>query len=77
MKSNYKMALAMLAGVALGAVAVQGLHAQAKPPVFVIGEIDVTNEDAYAKEYAPKAQALIKAPAVRSSPSAGPPEEQR
>src|SRR2546425_1973257 len=61
MKSNYKMALAMLAGVALGAVAVQGLHAQAKPPVYVIGQIDVTNDDGYAKEYAPKAQAIVKA----------------
>jgi uncharacterized protein (DUF1330 family) len=38
----------------------QGLHAQAKPPVYYISEIDVTNADAYAKEYAPKAQALIK-----------------
>jgi uncharacterized protein (DUF1330 family) len=42
-------------------VAVQGLHAQAKPPVYLITEMDVTNIDAYTKEYAPKAQALIKA----------------
>jgi len=60
MKPNYKIVVAMLAGVALGALAVQGLHAQAKPPVYYIAEIDVTNPDAYAKEYAPKAQALIK-----------------
>ena len=51
----------MLAGVAIGAFAVQGLHAQAKPPVYYVAEIDVTNPDAYAKEYAPKAQAIIKA----------------
>ena len=43
MKPNYKVAVAMLAGVALGALAVQGLHAQAKPPVYYIAEIDVTN----------------------------------
>jgi len=49
------------AGVAIGALAVQGLHAQAKPPVYFVAEIDVTNPDAYAKEYAPKAQAIIKA----------------
>ena len=61
MKTQYKVALAMLAGVALGALAVQGLHAQAKPPVFYVAEIDVTNLDAYTKEYAPKAQATIKA----------------
>ncbi len=61
MKSNYKIAVAMLAGAALGALAVQGLHAQAKPPVYYVAEIDVTNEEGYAKEYVPKAQALIKA----------------
>jgi uncharacterized protein (DUF1330 family) len=60
MNPNYKIAVGMLAGVALGALAVQGLHAQAKPPVYYVAEIDVTNPDAYAKEYAPKAQAIIK-----------------
>jgi uncharacterized protein (DUF1330 family) len=61
MSSNYKIAVAVTAGVAIGALAVQGLHAQAKPPVYYVAEIDVTNPDAYAKEYAPKAQAIIKA----------------
>jgi uncharacterized protein (DUF1330 family) len=61
MKSNYKVAVAMLAGVALGALAVQGLHAQAKPPLYSIAEIDVSNLDAYLKEYVPLAQAAIKA----------------
>jgi uncharacterized protein (DUF1330 family) len=61
MRTQYTIAIAMLAGFGLGAVAVQGLHAQAKPPVYLITEIDVTNIDAYTKEYAPKAQALIKA----------------
>ncbi|MEK9285705.1 MULTISPECIES: DUF1330 domain-containing protein [unclassified Bradyrhizobium] len=51
----------MLAGVAIGGLAAEGLHAQAKPPVYYVAEIDVTNPDAYAKEYVPKAQALIKA----------------
>jgi uncharacterized protein (DUF1330 family) len=61
MKTHYTVALAMAAGFGLGAVAVQGLHAQGKAPVYYVAEIDVTNPDAYAKEYAPKAQALIKA----------------
>ena len=61
MRSNYKIAVAVTAGVAIGAFTVQGLHAQAKPPVYYVAEIDVTNPDAYAKEYAPKAQALIRA----------------
>jgi uncharacterized protein (DUF1330 family) len=61
MRSSHKIAVAVTAGVAIGALAVQGLHAQAKPPVYFVAEIDVTNPDAYAKEYAPKAQAIIKA----------------
>jgi Domain of unknown function (DUF1330) len=61
MKSNYKVAVAMLAGVAVGAFVVQGLHAQAKPPIYVVAEIDVSNLDAYLKEYVPLAQAAIKA----------------
>jgi uncharacterized protein (DUF1330 family) len=44
-----------------GAAAMQGLHAQAKPPIYYVAEFDVTNPDAYAKEYVPKAQAIIKA----------------
>jgi len=58
--SKVKVTLAVLAGFGLGAVTVQGLHAQAKPPIYYIAEIDVTNIDAYTKEYAPRAQALIK-----------------
>ena len=54
------MQLAVIVGFGLGAVAIEGLHAQAKPPVYTITEVDVTNLDAYLKEYAPKAQALIK-----------------
>ena len=61
MKTRYTVALSMLAGAALGATAIQGLHAQAKPPVYYVAEVDVTNPDAYGKEYAPKAQAIIKA----------------
>src|SRR5207237_234743 len=61
MKTSYTVTLAMLAGFGLGSVAVQGLHAQAKPPVYYISEISVTDLDGYTKEYAPKVQALIKA----------------
>ena len=57
MKTSYTVTLAMLAGFGLGSVAVQGLHAQAKPPVYYISEISVTDLDGYTKEYAPKVQA--------------------
>jgi uncharacterized protein (DUF1330 family) len=61
MKMYFPVALAMFTGFGLGAVAVQSLHAQAKPPVYYISEIDVSDPDAYGKEYAGKAQAMIKA----------------
>jgi uncharacterized protein (DUF1330 family) len=61
MKRLLTIGPAMLAGAAIGALAVQGLHAQSKPPIYYVSQITVTNPDAYAKEYAPKAQAIIKA----------------
>jgi uncharacterized protein (DUF1330 family) len=61
MKTRYTVTWAMLAGFGLGAIAVHGLHAQAKPPVYQVVEIDVSNMDAYLKDYAPKAQTAIKA----------------
>jgi uncharacterized protein (DUF1330 family) len=61
MKTFYTIGLSMLAGVGLGVVAVQTLQAQGTPPIYQITEIDVTNVDDYVKEFAPKAQAAIKA----------------
>jgi uncharacterized protein (DUF1330 family) len=61
MKTQYTVALAIVAGFGLGAVAVESLHAQAKPPVYYIAEVDVTNQEGYAKEYAPKVQATTRA----------------
>jgi uncharacterized protein (DUF1330 family) len=61
MKTQYTVTLAMLAGFGLGAVAVQGLHAQAKPPVYQVVEIDMLDQETYLKDYVPKAQAAIKA----------------
>jgi uncharacterized protein (DUF1330 family) len=60
MNRRIALGLTLLAGVGIGAVAVQGLHAQAKPPVYYVAEINITNPDAYAKEYLPKVQAMIK-----------------
>jgi len=59
MKTQYTVALAMLAGVGLGAVAVQGLHAQAKPPTYVVVDIaSMTDPEGFK--------------AVPASPAAGP-----
>jgi uncharacterized protein (DUF1330 family) len=59
MKAYHTVALSMLAGFGLGVVAVQTLHAQGKPPVYIVSEIDVTNVEAYTKEYVPLARAAI------------------
>jgi uncharacterized protein (DUF1330 family) len=59
MKTRYAVALSILAGVALGAAAVQALHAQAKPIAYVVAEIEVTNPEPYEKEYVPIAAKAI------------------
>src|SRR5262249_20002387 len=60
MKAHFTVAIAMIAGFGLGAFATQGLHAQGKPLIYTVTEIEITNLDAYVKEYAPLAQASIK-----------------
>ena len=61
MKQFVGLGLGLLTGVFVGAAMVTGLHAQSKSPAYVVGEITVTNPQAYGKEYAPKAQAIVKA----------------
>lgn len=61
MTSRSAMSLALLAGVAIGAIGVQAIHAAATPPVYMIANNEVTNAQGYAKEYLPPAQASIKA----------------
>jgi uncharacterized protein (DUF1330 family) len=50
----------MLAGSAIGAAAVQDLHAAGSAPAYVVTEIGISDVDAYQKEYLPLAQASIK-----------------
>jgi uncharacterized protein (DUF1330 family) len=60
MKLRYAIALAALSSAIVGA-AVHTLHAQAKPPVYMIAINEITNQEGYTKEYLPPAQAAIKA----------------
>ena len=55
MKTYLGVAFGMVAGMAIGGFAVQALHAQGKPPGYVVAEIDITNQEAYLKEYTPVA----------------------
>ena len=48
MKTQYAVALAVVTGFGLGAVAVQGLHAQAKPPAYVVVAVrSIKDADAF------------------------------
>jgi uncharacterized protein (DUF1330 family) len=58
MNPKYKMPLAILAGAALGAAAMQGLHAQGKPKAYSIGEIETFDVEAQ-KAYLPAARKAI------------------
>jgi len=46
MKTNYKVAVALVAGAAIGGAAIQVLHAQAKPPAYVVIPILKINDAA-------------------------------
>ena len=59
MKSSVKVGLGVLIGFGLGAFVVAELHAQAKPPAYVISQIDVINAEAYTKEYVPLANKAL------------------
>src|SRR5215204_81906 len=65
MRTHFTIALSMLTGIAVGAVAVRGLHAQSKPMVYLINEIDVTDPEKYGAEFTPKAQATVRASGAR------------
>src|SRR5262245_40999994 len=46
--SGHKLMLALSAGALLGAAVVEGIHAQSTPPVYVVGEIEVTDQATYS-----------------------------
>src|SRR5215470_7763234 len=71
MGRKYKVGLVMLACAASGAFASEELHSQAKAPAFLIGQIDVSDPDGYAREYLPKAREIIKSHGGRLIASGG------
>ena len=58
MNTKFKIALAVIAGAGLGAAAMQGLHAQAKPKAYSVSELDVSDMEAQ-KAYLPVARTAI------------------
>src|SRR5580704_6842116 len=59
MKTNYKVAIALVVGAAIGGAAIQGLHAQSTPKAYVVTEIEVIDQNAQ-NAYLPKAAGVIK-----------------
>ena len=59
MQARTMTTLSVLGGVAIGAIAVQAIHAQATPPAYVVAEIDVRDLAPYDKEYVPGAAKAI------------------
>ena len=60
MNGRRTVALSMLVGFALGVAVVQTLHAQAKPPVYMIAINEISNLEGYTKEYVPPAQKSVR-----------------
>jgi len=60
MRTRFTVAVSMLAGAALGGAAIQALHAQAKPPVYMVAINEVSDQEGYAREYVSPAQKSVK-----------------
>jgi uncharacterized protein (DUF1330 family) len=71
MSLRYRIGFAMCACVALGWLGNQALRGQTRPPAYLIGQIDVSDPDGYAREYLPKAREIIKAHGGRLIAAAG------
>jgi hypothetical protein len=50
------MGLILVTGMAAGALGSAAVHGQEKPPAYLIGQIDVSDPEGYAKEYLAKAR---------------------
>jgi uncharacterized protein (DUF1330 family) len=70
MNTKFKIVLAVAAGAAFGAAAVQGLHAQAKPKAYIVTDIEVLDTAANAA-FTPLIQASQKAAGGRNLGTAG------
>jgi uncharacterized protein (DUF1330 family) len=70
MKSNYKIAIALITGVAIGGAAIQGLHAQAKPKAYIVSETETLDATAQAA-YSPLIRSAQTAAGGRSFRTAG------
>ena len=59
MKTSIAVGIAALVGMSFGGIAVHTLHAQTKAPVYYVGEIDVTDDAGYQRDFVPEATKTI------------------
>ena len=60
MRTRLAITGSMLVGAVVGAAGDQALHAQPKPPVYMIAINEVRDQEGYAKEYVSPAQKSVK-----------------
>src|SRR6185312_4099750 len=60
MRTRLAITGSMLVGAVVGAAGDQVLHAQPKPPVYMIAINEVSDQEGYAKEYVSPAQKTVK-----------------
>ena len=60
MSIRLTIAVSMLTGAVVGGAAIQALHAQAKPPVYMVAINEVSDQEGYSREYVSPAQKSVK-----------------
>src|ERR1700744_4141735 len=59
MKSHFAWSIALVVGLATGAILTTSLRAQSTPPAYLAAEVAVRDPDLFAREYAPKVAATL------------------
>jgi uncharacterized protein (DUF1330 family) len=59
MKLRYALAMTILSSIVAG-TAIHTLHAQAKPPVYMVAINEIINQEGYLKDYLPTALKTLK-----------------
>jgi hypothetical protein len=54
MKLHYALPVALVAGLAIGAMLTTAFRAQSTPSAYVVAEVAIHDADAFTREYAPK-----------------------
>ena len=70
MKTRHTVVLSMIAGAAVGAAAIQGLHAQAKPKAYTVSELETLDATANSA-FVPLVQAAQQAAGGRNLRTGG------